>query len=490
MGSIPVIGDRDMSQFKWLKWSVVIILMLAIGAGTYFYQNGDIPQKLYENKKERLASLQPLPGMGAGDIAVTKVHVIDMTSEQTRDNYTVMVRDGRITALGPASEIDVPASIEAIDGSGAYLMPGLADMHVHTSGIPLAYSLFLANGITTIRETSGMAKYLEWSRGVEEGEILGPTIYTTGPTLHGSSSEEPRGNPDAVLTTADEIRTEVANQYEAGYRILKLYDFLSAEAFRAAMEEAKARGMYTVGHVPYSVGIEGVTEAGMDELAHIHSFHQDFFKHFDPENVFDEYPIEEHRIPEIVAMVKAAGTRICVTLIVNQALLDSQDLDSYLQRPMQSYELPWAEPYMRSAAWYFNKMWPGPYLEETYLPWLYRLTKALHDAGVMLVLGTDSGVTGLVHGFSTQEELSLLVKAGLSPYEALLTGTRNAAIASGDGDDWGTIEVGKRADMILLADNPLDDIRNAQRIMGVIKAGRWLDREELDRMLDDVLRAY
>jgi imidazolonepropionase-like amidohydrolase len=335
-----------------------------------------------------------------------------------------------------------------------------------------------------------MAKYLEWSRGVEEGEILGPTIYTTGPTLRGSSSEEPRGNPDAVLTTAKDIRTEVANQYEAGYRMLKLYDFLSAEAFHAALEEAKARGMYTIGHVPYSVGIEGVTEAGMDELAHIHSFHQDFFKDFDPANVFDEYPIEEDRIPEIVAMVKAAGTRVCVTLIVNQTLLDSQDPDSYLERPMMAYELPWAKPYMRSAAWYFNKMWPRTYLEETYLPWLYRLTKALHDADVMLVLGTDSGVTGLVHGFSTQEELSLLVKAGLSPYEALLTGTRNAAIASGDADDWGTIEIGKRADMILLADNPLNDIRNAQRILGVVKAGHWLDREKLDRLLDDVLRAY
>ncbi len=467
-----------MKKFKFLKWSVVIILVLAIGALGYFYQNGDIHQKLYENSKEQLASLQPLPGLGAGDIAVTNVHLIDMTSERMLQNFTVVVRDGRITALGPDSEIEVPESIKTIDGSSAYLMPGLADMHVHTSGIPLAYSLFLANGITTIRETSGMAKYLEWSRAVEKGEILGPTIYTTGPILKGN------------LKTAEEARAEVARQYEAGYRMLKPYDSLSAEAFHAIMEEARARGMYTVGHVPYSVGIQGATEAGLDEIAHIHSFHQDFFKDFDPANVFDEYPIREGRIAEVVAMVKAAGTRVCVTLIVNQTLLDSQDPDSYLERPMMAYELPWARPYMSSNAWYFNKMWPASYLEETYLPWLYRLTKELNDAGVMLVLGTDSGVTGLVNGFSTQEELGLLVKAGLSPFEALLTGTRNAAIASGDGDDWGTIEPGKRADMILLADNPLDDIRNTRKILGVIKAGQWLDREKLDRMLDDVLRAY
>ncbi len=248
--------------------------------------------------------------------------------------------------------------------------------------------------------------------------------------------------------------------------------------------------MNKIGHVPNSVGIKGVIEAGMDELAHIHSFHQDFFRDFDPENVFDEYTIDEHRIPEIVAMVKAAGTRVCVTLIVNQALLDSQDLAGYLERPMMAYELPWATAYMRSSAWYFDKMWSRQYLEVTYLPWLYRLTKALHDAGVMLVLGTDSGATGLVHGFSTQEELSLLVKAGLSPYEALLTGTRNAAIASGDGEDWGTIEVGKRADLILLADNPLDDIGNTQKILGVVKAGRWLDRQKLDKLLEDIISRY
>lgn len=467
-----------MKKFKFLKWSVAIILLVAIGALGYFYQNGDIHQKLYERSMERLARLQPLPGLGDGDIAVTNVRLIDMTSERIQQNFTVIVREGRITALGPASEIKVPGAIKTIDGSNAYLMPGLADMHVHTNGIPLAYSLFLANGITTIRETAGMVKYLEWSRAVEEGEILGPTIYTTGPIMK------------ANLTTAEDGRNEVISQYEAGYRMLKPYDSLSAEAFYAIMKEAGARGMYTVGHVPYSVGIKGATDAGLDEIAHIHSFHQDFFKDFDPENVFDEYPIREDQVAKVVAMVKAAGTAVCVTLIVNQTLLDSQDVERYLERPMMAYDLPWAKPYMSSNAWYFNKMWPASYLEETYLPWLYRLTKALNDAGVMLVLGTDSGVTGLVSGFSTQEELGLLVRAGLSPFEALLTGTRNAAIVSGDGDDWGTIEVGKRADMILLAGNPLDDIRNTKKILGVIKAGQWLDREKLDRMLDDVLLAY
>jgi hypothetical protein len=228
----------------------------------------------------------------------------------------------------------------------------------------------------------------------------------------------------------------------------------------------------------------------MDELAHIHSLHQDFFRNFDLENVFDEYVIEENRIPEIIAMVQEAGMQICVTLIVNQALSDSQDIENYVNRPEMSYELPWAELYMRSAAWYFDKMWPRSYLDETYLPWLNKLIKALHDAGVRLILGTDSGVTGLVHGFSTHEELRLLVNAGLSPYEALLTGTRNAATAVGDDDDWGTIEVGKRADLILLRENPLDDIGNIKSILAVGKSGQWLDRDKLDEMLEDVKRAY
>lgn len=468
---------------RWRKCCVVMIILVpAVGVGIRLVQNGTIFHKLYEFNKERLASHQPLAGTGAHEIAITGTRVIDMTSEHIRANHTVIIRDGRIAALGPSNEISVPINAQEIDGSDAYLMPGMADMHVHTHGIPLAYSLFLANGVTTIREMHGMANYLERAQQVAEGEILGPTIYTTGPTL--------RDNSDSALTNVEEVRTEVANQYDAGYRMLKIHDSLSAAAFGIVMEEAKRRGMYTVGHVPYGVGIGSATDAGMDELAHIHSLHQDFFRNFDLENVFDEYVIEENRIPEIIAMVQEAGMQICVTLIVNQALSDSQDIENYVNRPEMSYELPWAELYMRSAAWYFDKMWPRSYLDETYLPWLNKLIKALHDAGVRLILGTDSGVTGLVHGFSTHEELRLLVNAGLSPYEALLTGTRNAATAVGDDDDWGTIEVGKRADLILLRENPLDDIGNIKSILAVGKSGQWLDRDKLDEMLEDVKRAY
>jgi len=467
---------------RWRTCCVVIILIPAVGVGIRLVQNGTVFQKLYEFNQERLASHQPLSGTSAGEIAITGARVIDMTSEHIRADYTVIVREGRIAALGPSAEISVPITAEEIDGSDAYLMPGLADMHVHTSGIPLAYNLFLANGITTIREMHGMEKYLERAQQVAAGKILGPTIYTTGPGIRADST--------SALTNVEEVRTKVAEQYDAGYRMLKIHDSLSAATFGIVMEEAKSRGMYTVGHVPYSVRIEGATDAGMDELAHIHSLHQDFFRNFDPENVFDEYVIEEKRIPEIVAMVQGADTAICVTLIVNQALSDSQDIENYLNRPEMSYELPWAELYMRSAAWYFDKMWPKSYLDETYLPWLNKLTKAMHDAGVRLILGTDSGVTGLVHGFSTHEELRLLVNAGLSPYEALLTGTRNASSAVGDEDDWGTIEVGKRADLILLRENPLDDIGNIKSILAVAKSGRWLDRDKLDEMLEEVRRTY
>ncbi len=470
----------------WWKWLVSAVVTVALGAGIYFYQHGDIHQKLYEYQKEQLAKLDPLPGLPITDTAFTNVSVVAMTAEGVLDGQTVLVRDGRIAALGPASEIAVPDGVEVIDGSGAYLMPGLADMHVHTSGIALNYSLLLANGITTIRETSGMDKYLDWAKRVEAREILGPTIYTTGPIISGRQG---RGD-DAEKTTAEEARAEVIRQYEAGYRMIKPYNFLTAEAYRAAVAEAKARGMYVVGHAPYSLGIDGVLASGQDELAHVHSFHQDFFKDFTPETVFENLDIDEGLIPEIVEKVRAAGLRVCVTMIVNQTLLDSKDMDSYLARPMQAYEIPVAASYMNSKAWYFNKMWPRDYLEEKYLPWLYKLTKALHEAGVMLVLGTDAGVTGLVHGFSPQEELRLLVRAGLSPYEALLTGTRNAAIASGDPDEWGTIEVGKRADLILLSANPLEDVRNAQNIVGVMKAGQWLDRARLDHMLEDVVAAY
>jgi imidazolonepropionase-like amidohydrolase len=278
----------------------------------------------------------------------------------------------------------------------------------------------------------------------------------------------------------------VLEQYAAGFRSIKPYTWLSREVYLAVAETAKSQGMYIVGHIPYSVGVDGAVAANQDEIAHIHSFHQDFFVDFDPNEVFREYELDLSRTLPIAAKLRDAGVRVTTTLIVNQALADAQDLDVYLERPMQDFEFSWARPYMDSPSWRFNKLWKRHYLEQEYLPWIYALLKTFNDFGVMLVLGTDSGVTGLVHGFSTHEELKLLVKAGLSPYEALRTATFNAARIANEESRWGTIETGKVADLVLLKENPLDDIANSRSIAGVVKSGRWFDEATLNSLKEQI----
>lgn len=468
----------------------LVIFGLGLVASGAFAQNaprdGETAQEYYERRLDALASHALPAAPKAADAAVVNVNILPMTGELVLRDQVVVIRDGRIAAMGAKGQVAVPAGVRIIDGAGGYLLPGLADMHVHSNGNPLSLALFLANGVTTVREMSGQPVYLKWAGQVASGEILGPSIYTTGPILGAR-----RTTSDSVaVATAQEAKAQVEAQYAAGYRILKPYTFLTAPAYRSALQAAKANGMYVVGHVPYSVGTAGVIDAGQNEIAHVHSFHQDYFRDFDPARVFDRYAIDEGFAERMTPRLKRAGIAVTTTLVVDQALADSQDIDRYLARGEMAYETPGAVAFMRSADWTFNKLWPHDYLVNVYLPHLYRLTAALQTAGVPLVLGTDSGTAGVVHGFSTHEELALLVRAGLSPFEALLAATRNAAGVTRDQQEWGTVAAGKRADLLLLRANPLEDIARTRDISGVMKAGRWLDRRDLDRLLAEVQRAY
>ncbi|MGE0581342.1 MAG: amidohydrolase family protein [Steroidobacteraceae bacterium] len=416
----------------------------------------------------------------ATDTAIVNVHVLTMQSAEVLPGQTVLVKDGRIEAFGPSGSLRPRPGVRVIDGHGGFLMPGLADMHVHSDGDPMSLLLFLANGVTTVRQMSGLPVYLEWAREAAAGKRLAPDIYSTGPIL--VEKRTPQANqPD--------MATQVRAQYAAGYRAIKPYTFLSADDYREAVATARRLGMYVVGHIPYSVGTAGIIAAGQDEVAHVHSFHPDYFRDFDPAQVFREYAVDEEFGEHVAPQLRKAGIAVTTTLVVNQALADAQDLEAYASRPEMAYESRAALALMRSPGWTFNKLWPHDYLTRVYLPHMFRLTHTLQRAGVVLVLGTDSGVPGLLHGFSTHRELQLLVQAGLSPYEALQAGTRNAAAVAG-ARDWGAIERGRRADLLLLRDNPLERIGNTQHIEGVMKRGRWLDRADLDRLLNEVREAH
>lgn len=460
-----------------------VLAVLAAGMVSAQDSRATTPQARYEAAQQALASEPLLAASEEADTAIVNVHVLTMTSARVLPAQTVLVRNGKIAAIGPADRLRPRSGMRIVDGQDGYLLPGLADMHVHSNGNPMSLLLFLANGITTVRQMSGRPEYLQWARRVAAGEILAPDLYSTGPILG-----EERGAAEATALQSD-IAARVKAQYQAGYRAIKPYTFLTAPTYRSAVAAARKRGMYIVGHVPYSIGTSGVIEAGQNEIAHVHSFHQDYFRGFDPAHVFREYEVDDAFGARVAPQLRRAGIAVTTTLVVDQALADAHDIDAYVSRPEMAYETPGAAAFMRSPDWTFDNLWQKDYLTRVYLPHLFRLTHDLQRGGVSLVLGTDSGVTGVVYGFSAHQELQLLVEAGLSPYEALLTGTRNAAAAA-RSRDWGTIEAGRRADLLLVRDNPLEHIGNTRHILGVMKRGHWLDRAELDRLLAQVREAY
>lgn len=408
----------------------------------------------------RLAALLLFSGVALAEtIAFVDVNVVPMDTERVLEGYTVLVRDGRIAAIGRAGqEVALPDDAVRIDGQGRYLMPGLADMHAH-NWYEQEHLLFLANGVTTIRNMWGTPKQQKWRQEIEAGERLGPTLHTSGPILDGTPAVWPNST---IVTTVEAARAAVRRIKAQGYPSLKVYNNLREDVYGALVEEARAQGLRIVGHVPRAVGLEGALAARQDSIEHLDGY-------------LDLAPGERRAYAERTARL---GVWNCVTLVVYWSHLRWDEL------PRQ-WEMRYVPAELRRTWKAMTKSSP----DEEHLKRLRRLpaasramTKALHDAGAKLLLGTDCATPYIIAGWSVHYELQLLVEAGLTPYEALRAGTVDAATFL--GDDFGTIAVGRRADLVLVYANPLADVRNAARRAGVMVRGRWLPAAELKKRLD------
>ena len=446
-------------------------------------------------------------------IAFTKVNLIPMYSERVIENQTVLVKGSKIIAIGDLGIVQIPESAKIIDGNGAYLMPGLADMHMHTRADwedpeiwpvhPL--NLYLANGVTTIRDFtpigSPLDNALHWREEILKGERIGPTIYASGKLLYASPLEDPEG--------------VVHMNYELGFDFLKLYSYLSKDDFHHALAAAKALDIYTAGHIPYAVGLEGVLAEGMDEIAHVEEllfefidFDRDrqlspeewlayiiesFMLQYDPASstLQADFEIENlATLTGIAAQLRTAKVPVCTTMVVDDVIqLKLFHSDAFLERQENKF---FESGYLESFQCGEEKHQIQCQGVEDICAIKYGIDrwilKGLHDAGILLLLGTDSGTggMGIVPGYSIHDELRILVENGFSPYEALVTGTVHAAIVvekmTGDGD-FGTIEVGKRADLILVRENPLEDVTTIKEPLGVMAMGRWYPKDILDQMI-------
>jgi hypothetical protein len=428
-----------------------------------------------------------------------------MTEEKIVENQTVLVKSDRISEIGPADIIRIPQNARIIYGQGAYLMPGLADMHVHLKGDwPLPQlDLYLANGVTTVRDLDGRDFMLQWRDEIKAAKRSGPTVYVAAPTIRGYEKNPP----------------ELILKRKSGYDCIKLYSYLSKEDYQTVMEIAKQHQLYTIGHIPFAVGLDGVIAAGMDEIAHVEELGFELIdfdrtKNLNPKewlpyiidnamqqnkmslgfNINDLNIDQSERLASIINKLKSANIPVCTTLAVDDVIVQKLfKPDEFLARPQNNF-LPqrYKQAFLQGKEKH-QIQFKG--IKEL-APFKYGLDKTLlvelHRAGIPLVLGTDAGTgaMGIVPGFSIYDELRILVENGFTPYEAILAGTVNAskiAEAMTGKNEFGTIEVGKRADFILVNKNPLADVAHIKDNRGVMAAGEWYDSVYLQATINPAL---
>jgi len=420
----------------------------------------------------------------ASATAFINVNVVPMATETVLPAQTVLVEDGVITTIGNVDDVRIPEDALAVDGTDRFLMPGLAEMHAH---VPTAnsrqldrfFTLFVANGVTSIRGMLGHPSHLDLRRDIFDGKVFGPRLATSGPSLNGRS-----------VSGAADARRQVREQAAAGYDFVKVHPGLSAEEYSALAKTANDIEIPFAGHVPVAAGLDLALQLRMATIDHLDGY---FVALLPPDSAesggyggfFDVMLAGELDIDGIDAVAAAtatAGTWNVPTQTLIEQRLSETGIDELKSRPEMQY-MPEETIERWAAATKALRSESGFDQEVAQLAITIRrsLILALHRAGARLLLGSDAPQVFNVPGFSAHRELDLLVAAGLTPFEALATGT--TAAAEFLGTNTGSVQVGKEADLILLDANPLQDIANSRRIHGVMLRGQWLSSRDLAERL-------
>jgi len=374
-------------------------------------------------------------------IAIIGATVLPMTAPSGGDtsrvtrlrDYTVLIRSRHIVAIGPRGSVPLPADVVVVDGRGRFLIPGLVDAHVHLSGTDAAADLprYLANGVTTVRNMEGAAYHLRWRAEIASGTRLGPNLYTTG--AFSDNVRSVAGADAFVRATRD-----------SGFDAVKFHLPLPDTVYEAIIAAARTDGIPVTGHTPGPpFGVGAAVRAHQQTIEHVESIMQ---------NDMDPGVSDSGRIARIVDALR--GSNVCVTPTLVR-------FDHVIRRTREPAALA---NFRRQFAW------------------MRDLVAGLAAAHVPLVTGTDTPFADTTPGVALHEELRLLVASGLSPYAALRAATADAARCLGHDRQFGVVRAGARADLLLLAKDPLLDIETTTHPLGLVVRGRWLPADTLSRI--------
>ncbi len=470
--SLVASGDDVRMAVTWLlRIGIAMgVVLAAIAAWLWF-----VVKKLPEALKPKAS--QPI------GVLFNNVRILSMVPEApfVQDAGAVLVMGDRITQIGAAGEIRVPAGVLVVDGHGCTLMPGLIDAHIHLHD-EAELAGYLAHGVTGLRNMSGYPFHLRLARRIAGGQLMGPDLITTGPILN---SRGPNENAlQTTVTTAEEARRAVRAQHSAGYRAVKVYSNLTREAFDAVLDEAASLGMTVTGHSPEGERTEGVPYEKPFDIPWEASLGRGFatLEHIETivwHGLRDDLDLDKMR--SVAAALADSGEAVTPTVHAHKRLvLIAESNGAYLDRPGSDMINPLSTFFSRSAQQHWSQVDPSIY-EAPHAEFFLTATGLLHEAGVPLLTGTDSGLFGIIPGASVARELELLVAAGLSPHEALSSATRVSAEVLGFART-GMIVPGYRANLVLIPDDPLTDIGAVESPVGVMIGGRWLDERAIDAM--------
>ena len=427
--------------------------------------------------------------------AFVDVNVLPMDRERVLAGQTVLVADGRIVRMGAAAEVDIPEDATVIDGRGKYLMPGVAEMHGHYPNpnarefTDAVLYLYVANGVTLVRGMQGNAGHLPLRDAIETREILGPRLLVCAPSLSGDD-----------VTRPEDARRLVRDAAAAGFDHLKVHEGLTPEVYSAIAETAKDVGLTWSGHVSNLVGLYAALEQGQSTVDHLDNYIEAMIE--DREAVaslgFLDLPrvvpqIDEAKIGDVVAATVQAGAGVVPTQVLWETFFGGRSgAETLAARPETRYWVRQSLPGVASGVSQWAQQTDrrvgalaSPDSGQPVIELRRRLIKVLHDAGVPVLLGTDSPQVFSVPGFSIHREMQVMVDSGLTPFQVLYSGT--GAVAGFFGaEDFGRVAEGQRADLVLLNANPLDDIGNFAESAGVMVYGRWLPRGEIDARLAEI----
>jgi imidazolonepropionase-like amidohydrolase len=410
-------------------------------------------------------------------VAFTNVSVVPMDSSKVVPNQTVIVTGDRITAVGPAKTTRVPEGAVQVDGQGKYLMPGLAEMHGHIPPptqprelIDNVLFLYVAAGVTTVRGMQGAPGQLDLREAAKRGEIVAPNLYLAGPQFSGN------------VKSAEDAVARVRQQKSEGWDLLKVQEGLSTPAYDAMATTAREVGIRFGGHVPDDVGLLHAIEMGQETFDHLDGYTEQLDGR--------AKPVDEKALGDLVQRTRKAGAWVVPTMVVWETLQGPVTLESRTAFPELRY-LPAAQVQQWTKGLESRLKNPQYNADQAklHIDNRMRILKALHAGGVRLLLGSDAPQQFNVPGFSIHREMRRMADAGISPYEIVKSGTANVGEYFKAQDQFGTIAVGKRADLILVDAHPLQDLANMEKRSGVMIRGRWLPASEIDARLAKIAAA-